>query len=117
MEMTEKKKVITEKQLEESPVQHKTNLIEDTSAPPLNLDMHAEDPDKNEDGLLTLTTQFQRRDNVTYSFRIPYELHKHFEKVAMEVSVEKGENINWQKLLIGAGLEKYPMVKKEKDEK
>jgi len=107
--MTRKKKEkITEAQLKEKAIKSKNDLIQDTSAVPLVLDVAStEEEGRTSDGILTLQTYFSPRDNTTYSFRISRDLVDHFKGEARKISVERKEDINWQRLIIGAALEKY----------
>jgi hypothetical protein len=109
----EKKKKITEKELNKKPVKARNNLIQDTSADPILCDVNTSEDGRTSDGLLTLQTQFPPRSNYTYSFRIAGDLVEHFKNEARKVSLERKEDVNWQRLIIGAALEKYPISKEE----
>ncbi len=111
--MAKRKKKITEAELNREPVKIKNNLIQDTSAGPLLLDINIKEEGKMADGLLTLQTQFPPRTNSTYSFRISGDLVEHFKNEARKVSLEKKEDVNWQRLIVGAALAKYPFSKEE----
>ena len=110
--MTEEKKT-TEKELNESTIKAKDDIIQDTSPGPMVLDINSQDESKNADGILTLRTQFPPRTNNTYSFRISEELVEHFKNEARKVSLDRKEDINWQKLVISVALEKYPFNKEK----
>ena len=107
--MAKEKKKITEAELNKGPVRIKNNLIQDTSAGPILLDINAPDEERKSDGLLTLQIQFPPRTNYTYSFRISGDLVEHFKDEARKVSLERKEDVNWQRLIIAAALEKYPI--------
>jgi len=111
-----KKDKITEVQLQEKAIKSRNNLIQDTTAGPLILDTSSttEEEGRNSDGILTLQSFSSSRSNYTYSFRITGDMVEHFKNEARKVSVERKEDVNWQRLIIGAALEKYPMEKEEK---
>jgi len=111
--MAKKKKKIIEKELNEQPIRVRNNLIQDTSADPIMLDLSASEEGRMSDGLLTLQTQFPPRTNSTYSFRIAEDLIKHFKNEARKVSLKRSEDINWQRLIVAAALEKYPIKEKK----
>ncbi len=87
------------------------DLIQDTSADPLLCDTNAPEEGRTIEGLLTLTRDLKRSDNITISWRIPDDVLKHAQRVAMEESLKNKENIHYQKLVLGCFLEKYPMEK------
>ena len=109
--MVRKKRKIIEKELDKQSLKPRSNLIQDTSADPLLLDIDSPEEGRMPDGLLTLQTQFPPRTNYTYSFRISEDLVNHFKNEARKVSLERKEDVNWQRLIIGAALEKYPLLK------
>jgi len=111
--MARKKKEITEKALDKKPIKARTNLIQDTSADPILCDVNAPEEGRTSDGLLTLQTQFPPRTNHTYSFRIAGGLIEHFKNEARKVSLERKEDVNWQKIIVAAALEKYPISKEK----
>lgn len=111
--MAKRKKKITEGQLNEKPIKVKNSLIQDTSADPMLLNLEAKEEGKTPDGLLTLHNQFPPRTNNTYSFRISGDLVDHFKEQARIASARRNEDINWQRLVIGAALEKYPVKEKK----
>ena len=103
-------KTITEGQLNNQSIKAKSSIIQDTSAPPLTLDVNAKDEDeKTKDGILTLQNQFPPRTNITCSFRIAKDLIEHFKQEARMLSLERNEDVNWQRLIVSAALEKYPI--------
>ena len=111
--MASKKKKIIEKELDKQPIKARSNLIQDTSAGDMMLDINAPEEGRTSDGLLTLHTQFPPRTNHTYSFRIAGGLIEHFKNEARKVSLERKEDVNWQKLIVAAALEKYPISKEK----
>jgi hypothetical protein len=111
--MARKKKKITEKELDKQPIKARNNLIQDTSADPMLCDVNAPEEGREVDGLLTLRTQFPPRTNHTYSFRIAGDLIDHFKNEARKASLERKEDINWQRLIVAAALEKYPLSKEK----
>ena len=111
--MANEKKKITEKELDKQSIRLKNNLIQDTSADPILLDTLAHEDGRESDGLLTLRTQFPPRTNHTYSFRIAGDLIDHFKNEARKASLERKEDVNWQRLIVAAALEKYPLPEKD----
>lgn len=111
--MAKKKKKITEKELDKQPIKARNNLIQDTIANPILLDINASEEGRTSDGLLTLQTQFPPKTNYTYSFRISGDLVDHFKNEARKVSLERKEDVNWQRLIVAAALEKYPHFKEK----
>lgn len=111
--MAKRKKKITEKELDNHPIKARNNLIQDTSAGDMLLDVNSPEEGREADGLLTLQTQFPPRTNYTYSFRIAGDLVEHFKNEARIVSLKRKEDVNWQRLIIAAALEKYPVTKEK----
>ena len=63
------------------------------------------------EGLLNLEKTYTTRDNITVSWRIPKDLLEHAKTIAMQESLAKGKDVHYQKLILGAFLEKYPLDK------
>lgn len=83
--------------------------ILDTKAGEMMLDLDAPDEDKTIEGLLTLQRDYHRSDNITVSWRIPDDVLKHAQKIAMQESLKNKETIHYQKLVLGCFLGQYPM--------
>jgi len=88
----------------------KDNIM-DTSAGEMVLDINAPVEGRTIEGLLTLQNEYQTRDNITVSWRVPEEVMEHAKRIAMKESLERKENIHYQKLVMGCFLDKYPMEK------
>lgn len=87
----------------------KKDEILDTSADKIMLDLSAPEEGRRADGILSLNRNFVAADNITVSFRIPKDVLDHFKQISREISLKNKEDINWQKVLVRVGLEKYPM--------
>ena len=87
--------------------------IMDTSADKLVLDLNAPVEGRTIEGLLTLQNDYDTRDNITVSWRVPKEVMDHAKKVAMEESLKKKETIHYQKLVLGCFLEMFPLPKEK----
>ena len=87
----------------------KKNEILDTKSGDLVLDLNSKDVNKTSDGILIMEMNYIPSDNITTSFRIPPEVLEHFKQIARAESAKKKKDINWQRLLVGFGLEKYPI--------
>ena len=87
--------------------------IMDTSAGEMVLDINAPEEGRTIEGLLTLQNDYQTRDNITVSWRVPEEVMEHAKRVAMEESLKRKETIHYQKLVLGCFLDKYPFPKEK----
>jgi len=83
--------------------------ILDTKAGEMMLDLDAPVEGRTIEGLLTLQRDYHRSDNITVSWRIPDDVLKHAQKVAMKESLKNKETIHYQKLVLGCFLGQYPM--------
>ena len=81
----------------------------DTSAPPVDLDVNAQEEGKTIEGLLDLQRGFKRSDNITVSWRLPQDVLDHVKMVAMEESLKNKDTIHYQKLVMSCFLDRFPM--------
>lgn len=106
-----KKKKKNEIKISKTPRPRETNdIICDTSAsaePILDLNVQGQ----TIEGLLNLERTYPSKDNITVSWRIPQELLKKAKNIAMKESLSTGEEIHYQKLVMGCFLEKYNLGK------
>ena len=82
----------------------KNDLIQDTSAPPMNLDVTA----KDEEDKIT-EAKLHPCDSITFYMRAKKDLLDHIKQIARERSYNEQKDITYQ-MLINDALEKaYPM--------
>ena len=89
------------------------DIILDTKAGEMMLDLNAPVEGRTIEGLLTLQNDYDTRDNITVSWRVPKEVMDHAKRVAMKESLKRKENIHYQKLVMGCFLDNYPMPKEK----
>lgn len=92
------------------------DIIQDTTAPPLLLDVTAKDDEKTIEGLLDLERS-QRRNDMTVSFRIPEEEYDWMKEISRRIAIKEKKDVNYQKLLRSVFLERYPMEGKDENKR
>ena len=94
------------------PTTRATNdILCDTGRPEVILDLSTHG--QTIEGLLNLERTYDTRDNITTSFRIPKDVIDWAKEVAMKESLVQGKPVNYQKLVLGCFLDRYPMTEKE----
>ena len=88
------------------------DIIQDTKAGDMVLDINASDEDRTTEGLLRLERRYTPSDNITVSWRIPTEVFDWAKEVARNESAKQGKDIHYQKLVMGCFLERYPLSEK-----
>jgi hypothetical protein len=89
------------------------DIIQDTSAGDVVLDVNAPDEDRTIEGLLRLERRYTPSDNMTVSWRIPTEVFEWAKEVARQQGVELKKDIHYQKIVMGCFLDKYPLPEKD----
>jgi hypothetical protein len=89
------------------------DIIQDTTAGDMMLDITAPDEEKTTEGLLRLERRYTPSDNMTVSWRIPTEVLEWAKEVARTEGVKKKKDIHYQKLIMGCFLDKYPLTEKD----
>jgi len=82
------------------------DLIQDTSAPPINLDVTA----KDEEDKIT-EAKLHPADCITFYMRVRKDLLDHIKQIARERSYNEQKDITHQMLIIDALEKIYPMEK------
>lgn len=90
-----------------------SDIIQDTTAGEMVLDINAPDEDRTIEGLLRMEKRYTPSDNRTVSWRIPDELFKWAKEIARQQSSKQKKDIHYQKLIMGCFLEKYPLPKEK----
>lgn len=93
-----------------------SDIIQDTGAGDMMLDLNAPDEDKTIEGLLRLDRKYTPSDNMTVSFRMPMAVFNHAKELARELSVEKKKDIHYQRLMVESFLRVHPMKKEENED-
>jgi len=89
------------------------DIIQDTTAGDMVLDITAPDEEKTTEGLLRLERRYTPSDNMTVSWRIPTEVLEWAKEVARTEGVNQKKDIHYQKLIMGCFLDKYPLSEKD----
>ena len=95
----------------------KRNDILDTSAPPIDLDVTAADPDVQPDSLLTTEAKLHPPDSVVVAFRMKGDVQEHFKQLAREKAFKEKKDVKYQQLIIEGALRTYPMQKDSDESK
>ena len=90
------------------------DIIQDTRAGDIVLDITAPDEDRTTEGLLRLERRYTPSDNMTVSWRIPTEVLEWAKEVARQEGVDQKKDIHYQKIVMGCFIDKYPLPEKEK---
>ena len=90
-----------------------SDIIQDTSADPLMLDVNAPEEGRTIEGLLRLERNYVPSNNMTVSWRIPTEVFEWAKEVARNESLKQKKDVHYQKLIMGCFLDKYPIPKEE----
>ena len=86
----------------------KMDIIQDTSAGDLILDLNAEDPDVDSNGIIeTNISKYRKNDSIVFSMRMEASLLEGVRQIARERSAKEKKNISYQKLIEEAVREKY----------
>ncbi len=84
----------------------RNDIIQDTSAPPINLDVNAPDL---ENTLLESRLHPSPADSIVFYMRLPKVLLDHVKQIARERSYKEVKDITYQMLIAEAIADKYPM--------
>ena len=84
----------------------KNDIIQDTSAPPMNLDVNAPDPDNE---ITEAKLHPSPADSIVFYMRLPKKLLDHVKQIARERSYKEKKDITYQMLIAEAITNKYPM--------
>lgn len=87
----------------------RSDIIQDTTAGEMVLDINAPDEDRTIEGLLRLERRYTPSDNRTVSWRIPEEVFQWAKELARKESLKQKKDVHYQKLIMGCFLEKYPI--------
>jgi len=85
------------------------DIIQDTSAGDMVLDITAPDEDRTVEGLLRLERKYTPSDNMTVSFRIPSPVFYHAKELARNIGIEEKRDVHYQKLILESFLRVHPM--------
>ena len=86
----------------------KNDIIQDTSAPPINLDVTA----KDEENKIT-EAKLHPSDSITFYMRAKKDLLDHIKQIARERSYNEQKDITYQMLITDALEKVYPLPKEK----
>lgn len=93
-------------------IRMENNIIQDTSAGPIILDLNEKDLNVDSKGILdTERTSKKAFDSIVFSMRMNIDLLNHIKQIAREKSFKEKRDISYQSLISDAVEEKYPLPK------